>query len=478
MNKKLLLILLIFPIITGAQPINEYFEKIRNNTVELTAFFSQMPKGGDLHHHYSGSIYAETFLNYVIDKDFYINKNTLRVSDKISGDSSDWERFSGLHSRSLLDEYKQKLLMKWSVKDYNQVSYPSDKQFFESFPQFSIASDSNYEKGMMELKRRAKIEHVSYIETMFQTIPCGTIPDSLKAFNTKLANLQSAQLGNKVSKTFDSLYALLYGKDLIDCASKHNAWLEKLHTELNIDDDDFTMRYQNFVLRFMDPVTLFRNLLVAFESANRSKIIVGVNIVAPEDGEVSMKDYWLHMLMFKYCHAKYPSVKYAMHAGELVLGMVKPEELSWHINSAVYEAGAQRIGHGVDLAHEKDCYKLLDYMNEHNIPVEINLFSNEFILKVKDDNHPILLYRKFGVPIVICTDDAGVLRSNLTDQYVLLAKRYKEIKYTEIKRYVYNSVKYSFIEEADVRDKLIADLDKNFKIFETAVLATLKPKAK
>jgi hypothetical protein len=61
-----------------------------------------------------------------------------------------------------------------------------------------------------------------------------------------------------------------------------------------------------------------------------------------------MKDYWLHMVMFNYCHTKFPDVKYSMHAGELTLGLVQPEDLTSHINDAVY-TGANRIGHGVDM---------------------------------------------------------------------------------------------------------------------------------
>src|ERR1019366_5950481 len=169
---------------------------------------------------------------------------------------------------------------------------------------------------------------------------------------------------------------------------------------------------------------------------------------------------------------KYPNVKYSMHAGELTLGLVKPEELTWHINAAVRTAGANRIGHGVDMPYEYKCYDLLKYMAKNNIPIEINLYSNEFILKVKDDEHPIKLYRDFNVPIVICTDDAGVLRSNLTHQYVLLAKRYKDISYREIKQYVFNSIDYSFIKEDAVKEKLKAGLKSHFDIFEKEVLAT------
>ena len=185
-----------------------------------------------------------------------------------------------------------------------------------------------------------------------------------------------------------------------------------------------------------------------------------------------MRDYWLHMQMFKYMHSKYPNVKYAMHAGELALGMVKPEEMTWHINAAVHTAGANRIGHGVDLPYEHNSYDLLEYMAKNKIAIEINLYSNEFILKVKNDAHPFTLYNEFNVPIVICTDDAGVLRSDLTRQYVLLAKRYKDVKYADIKRFVYNSIDYSFIEEDSIKDKIKKQLDEKFATFEREVLAT------
>jgi adenosine deaminase/adenosine deaminase CECR1 len=44
--------------------------------------------------------------------------------------------------------------------------------------------------------------------------------------------------------------------------------------------------------------------VVAFISADSSPLMAGVNIVW-EDGETSMKDYWLHMVMFNYCHTKF-----------------------------------------------------------------------------------------------------------------------------------------------------------------------------
>ena len=73
---------LIFPFVSR-QNANDYFERIRNNSAELTAFFSEMPKGGDLHHHYSGSVCMQKPISiYVIDKDLFFNKSTCEVSDK------------------------------------------------------------------------------------------------------------------------------------------------------------------------------------------------------------------------------------------------------------------------------------------------------------------------------------------------------------------------------------------------------------
>jgi adenosine deaminase len=449
-----------------AQSAASYFEKIRDNEALLTAFFSQMPKGGDLHHHYSGSIYAEPLLAHAIAKDFYLNTQTMTVSPE-KQDGNEWVLFSNLQKNGELDSYKQKIMQKWSIKDYNNVDYPSDKLFFESFMKFEPATQNNFEAGLLELKNRAVKENISYIETQLSTIPCAIKTDDLIKYNNQLRKMTAGKNEKALMQSLDSLYAVFIQKDAKKYATDFNVnFVGKMHKELKIDDSQFTMRYQNFVLRFMEPVDLFKNLVVAFISADSSPLMAGVNIVSPEDGETSMKDYWLHMVMFKYCHSRFPKVKYSMHAGELTLGLVRPEELSWHINAAVYTAGANRIGHGVDIAYEEKSYDLMRYMAKNNIPVEINLASNEFILKVKENRHPILLYKEFGVPIIISTDDAGILRTNMTEQYVLLAKRYKTISYTDIKQFVYNSINYSFIQEATVKKQLLQDLDNRFKTFE------------
>ena len=134
-------------------------------------------------------------------------------------------------------------------------------------------------------------------------------------------------------------------------------------------------------------------------------------------------------------------------------------------------AGANRIGHGIDIAHEKNALAVMKTMRERRIPVEVNLTSNEFILGVKDGEHPVELYRRYGVPFVIATDDAGVTRHSLSSEYVLFATRYKT-DYAEVKKLSYDSIRYAFLAEAD-RKRLIKQLDERFAKFEADIASAL-----
>lgn len=449
----------------------DYLQTIRDNRALLSAFFQQMPKGGDLHNHFSGSIYAESYFDYAVKSDFWVNLRTLELYDKAPATNADIKRFSEVKAAGGLAELRYQLLRYWSIKDYFEGDEASDKHFFDSFDRFDLASKGLVQDGLLELKQRAKSENVQYIECMYRSAKHGLDLRDINAYRAKLDSLGGQKNAPALFKVLDTLYMHFTTKGIEAKALEYAQGLEKIHRELRLDDTTFTMRFQTFVTRVIDDqLALFGNTVAGFMAAERSSLLVGVNIVAPEDNPNSMRNYWLHMQFFKWCKAKFPKVKFSMHAGELTLGLVKPEELTWHINAAVQEAGAYRIGHGVDLAYEKEVFKLLKTMQTQNVAVEINLTSNEYILKVKDDRHPITMYRQAKVPIVLSTDDAGILRSNLTEQFVLLAHRYKNISYAEIKQYILNSIRYSFIEEEQVKLKLLNQLQVGFAVFERKMM--------
>jgi adenosine deaminase/adenosine deaminase CECR1 len=438
-------------------------------TAELTLFFSQMPKGGDLHHHYSGALYAETYVDWLDKQGWCVNKNSYRIeTDKAA---VALEKAKPAAERSCLstaevygdDNTWRELLQRWSSKDFHnhsEVQPPPDRQFFQTFLYFGPVSNTNFHDGLVEIKNRAVKENVGYIETMFKMSPFVSNAD----FDTQAwANAKNdAALDAQMRAWMQQL----------DQDPKFNGAIADFTAKVDeaaagIDDENFTMRYQTYVLRLLNPSQVFSSMLAGFKAASKDSKIVGVNIVGQESQMVSMRDYTLHMKMFRFLKSLYPNVRIDLHAGELALGDVPPEDLQYHIDQALNIAGANRIGHGIDLAHESNVVGIMKEMREKDIPVEINLTSNAFINGVQGQNHPITLYRHYGVPYVISTDDAGVTRHNLSNEYVLFASRYKP-SYAELKKASYNSIRYSFLPEAD-KARLTRQLDGRFARFEAEI---------
>jgi hypothetical protein len=447
--------------------VASYFETIRNKESFLRQFFQDMPKGADLHHHYSGAVYAETYLQYVEEKNLWVNRLTFEILDQPppTKERDIWSKVNSLKSDGYWEVAKREIIKLWSVKDYNNNASPADEHFFSTFGDFYIPKDSTYRIGLLEIKERAKKENTFYIETMLSAIKFDSTLQNENALNYKLLELQMGKDTAAVQEYLATILKSIPSKSIDKIITKYNRSIQTWHDTLKIDDEDFKLRYLNYVNRTADPVTIFKNLLVAFKSDIMSKLIVGVNFVAPENNEKSIRDYWLHMQMFKFFHELYPTVRYSLHAGELVLGLVKPEDLTWHIHDAIYTAHAKRIGHGVDIMYETGSDKVLKFMKQNEIAVEINLSSNDFILGVKGDKHPFLIYNKYDVPIVICTDDAGILRTDLTQQYVVLAMNYPQISYSSIKKYVFNSIQYSFLDDS-LKNVLKKKLESRFAEFE------------
>jgi len=167
--------------------------------------------------------------------------------------------------------------------------------------------------------------------------------------------------------------------------------------------------------------------------------------VMPEDWYVPMHDFDLHMKMLDYLHAVYPKVHISLHAGELAMGLVPPEGLRFHIRESVERGHAERIGHGVSVMNEDRPIDLLREMAQRKILVEVCLTSNDLILGVKGNAHPLPMYLRYAVPVALATDDEGVSRSDLTHEYLRAVQTYDFIEYKDLKRMARMSLEHSFL---------------------------------
>lgn len=440
---------------------------------ELNLLMTMLPKGGDLHHHYSGAIYAETYIDWVEKQGYCV----YRADDPANGHVKFHIETKPTTDKNCLqvdairkdNRFYREILMQWADKDYDNHSHgqtPPDEHFFDTFGLFGPISTYETKSGLKQLKERAKAENLQYIETMLRSAPA---TDNVE-FAARIDVLPTDADDDAVNQAL-APFADFLEKD--EAAQKHIADFVKGVAEdtAGLDDTDFTLRVQTYVSRNNAPSKIFSGLYAAFAAAQNNPMIVGVNIVGPENGYVALRDYKLHMRMFRFLKQRFPSVHLALHAGELTLGMVPPEELRGHIRDAIEIAGAERIGHGVDVTYEDRPDQLLDTLKKKNIAIEVNLTSNAFILGVQKEAHPVTVYLRHHVPFIISTDDAGVSRNNLSGEYLLFVSRYKP-SYATLKQTVYNSIRYSFLAPQD-KTRQLQILDQRFAKFEAdvAVLA-------
>lgn len=130
----------------------------------------------------------------------------------------------------------------------------------------------------------------------------------------------------------------------------------------------------------------------------------------------------------------------APHAGE----HAGPESI-W---SAIEDLGAERIGHGVRAIEDP---KLVDYLAEHRILLEISPTSNISLGLYPDAaSHPLKALHEAGVTLTVNSDDPPLFNTTLTDEACLLVDPWGFSR-EAIDEILLNGVRFSFLPEAQQR---------------------------
>jgi adenosine deaminase len=313
-------------------------------------------------------------------------------------------------------------------------------QFFDTFDRFQTLGDSHLGEWLDEIATRAAAENEQYLEIMHtpgQFLQAAAMAEKL-GYHADFAEYRKLMLDAGLRDLIPPIRADL------DKAEAQRRELEGCGKPGATPACKVEIRYLYQVLRAQTPDSVFAQILLGFELASADPRVVGINLVQPEDHYVPMTDYRLHMEMIDALHTLYPKVHITLHAGEIALGLVSPEGLKFHIRDAIEVGHAERIGHGVDVMDEDHPYELLKEMAARRIMVEINLTSNDVILNVMGGDHPLIMYRKYGVPVALSTDDEGVSRIDLTHEYVRAVDTY-HFTYPELKNMVRTGLEHSFL---------------------------------
>ncbi len=284
---------------------------------------------------------------------------------------------------------------------------------------------------------------------------CKSLVEYLRPFDVTLSVMQNA----------DSLYRTAY--ELAEDAAKENIWYLEvryspvLHTKkgmklteivdavisgLRAAEKRFHIKTGVIIcgMRNINPETSM--ILAELAMAYKNRGVVAFDLAGAEESYPAKHHREAFYIILNN------NINCTAHAGEAY----GPES----IHQALHYCGAHRIGHGTRLKEDGD---LMNYINDHRIPMEICLTSN---IQTKAANsyakHPLKFYYDYGLRVTINTDNRTISNTTITKELHLAAK-YAEWNLRDLKNVIVAGFKSAFLpmrEKAILLNMVNAELDK------------------
>ncbi len=289
----------------------QFLESARNNPAALMDFLARMPKGGDLHHHLTGAVYAESYIDYAVEDGLCID----RVVVTLSPPPCDPAQGKMPAAQALTDfPLRNHVIDTWSIRNF--VPAPDDRDvrhhFFATFGKFDPVTNKHWGEMLAEVVHRAAAQHEIYLETMLT-------PDQGEAtklgrtlgWNDDFATMRSRLLAGGMAQVVAG------ARKNLDVGESGMHQILGCATAKPDIGCAVTLRFQNQVLRAFPKEEVFAQMLAGFELASADPRVVAVNLVQSQDEYRALHDFHLHMRMLDYLHGVYPGVHISLHAGEL-----------------------------------------------------------------------------------------------------------------------------------------------------------------
>ncbi len=331
------------------------------------------------------------------------------------------------------------------IGDLKMPVRPYDRTFFEKLPKTDLhvhLDGSLRLETMMELAEKDGVDlGADTLKKLKLKVGPGKIHPSLNHY------LEGFDLTLSVLQTEESLYRVAY--ELAEDNAKENVqyievrYSPVLHTQKGLSttvilesvveglkdaERDFGIRSGVIVcgIRNISPAVSMRMAELAVAFKNRG--VVGFDLAGAEYNYPARD----HLEAFSLILSN--NINVTIHAGEAY----GPDS----IHQALHYCGAHRIGHGTRLKEHGD---LLNYVNDHRIPLEICLSSNIQTQAAKSmDNHPFKFYLDLGLRVTLNTDNRLITNTTMTDEYYIAYKEF-QLNPQNILDLVINGVKSAFI---------------------------------
>lgn len=295
---------------------------------------------------------------------------------------------------------------------------------------------------LIELARKQGIELPTFDESQLAGIVmsgknCKNLGEYLQGFEITLSVMQEPE----------ALYRIAY--ELAEDAASENVWYMEvryspiLHTRrglklttivdaviegLQAAEKKFNIKTGVIIcgMRNINPETSL--ILAELAVAYKNRGVVAFDLAGQEENYPAKDHKDAFFLIRKN------NINTTAHAGEAY----GPES----IHQAIHYCGSHRIGHGTRLYEDGD---LLNYVNDHRIPLEICLTSNVQTGAASSyRTHPLRFYYDYGLRLSINTDNRLISDTTVTRELYLAAK-YLDFTLDDIKTIIVDGFKSAFL---------------------------------
>src|SRR3974390_1598179 len=145
----------------------KYLDAVREQPSLLLAFVSAMPKGGDLHNHLAGAIYAESWIDFAAHDNLCVDRSTSVLlappCDRTCSTYANKPAVQCAYGDHVL--YNQ-LADAWSMRNWTPANDSGHDHFFAAFDKFRMAELTSNGEQFAEVSARAAHDRLQYLELM------------------------------------------------------------------------------------------------------------------------------------------------------------------------------------------------------------------------------------------------------------------------------------------------------------------------
>lgn len=389
-------------------------DKIRSHPHKLKEFCRDVPKGGLLHVHASGTLNEQTLRKMLEQLKTPIKKlDFISIFEK-SGNEEKANRAK-----------KMRVPESFLFSDLSE-SQKEDILSFYFYPTHPASFDRDFQP-LFSLVEKTVLTDPNLIEILFKDFIDGVHATHGQLVEFDWSRAAKPQFRDLVQKIIE------YGR-------KHDVLVF------------FKVAFYRSA-----PESLIREDLDKFLKSHDSSSVKGVDLMGSEEGNDALEkgQYILTKVnLYNKNHNPDKKLLIAIHAGEF--GSKKNPR-----DAAIM--GAEHLGHGVLLWEDVLTTEYL--ARRKNIMIDINVSSNYYLNFVPDiTKHPFLNYYRLGIPISLSTDDPGMFRTDMNTECELILTK-SDITYEEWKNIANDSIEYSAA-SFEEKQKILSELKKSFLEFE------------